>query len=166
MDLSGTVPYVALQSANTWRFPDGERYFMKSHFMDELSDEAISTLVEWYSRRPTPESLIVVRTLGGAVARVGPDDSAFAHRSARYNVSVDAGWRDPALDETAIGWARSAWDAMKRFSSGGTYLNFAGLGEDANELRGAVFGSHEERLEHTRAAYDPEGLFAPAAGRP
>ncbi|CAM5600339.1 hypothetical protein SGRIM128S_05027 [Streptomyces griseomycini] len=59
--------------------PDGERYFMKSHFVDELSDEAITALVDWYSRRPTPESLIVVRTLGGAVAHVGPDDSAFAH---------------------------------------------------------------------------------------
>ncbi|MFF7369042.1 FAD-binding oxidoreductase [Streptomyces tricolor] len=166
MDLSGTVPYVTLQSANTWRFPDGERYFMKSHFMEELTDDAIRTLVDWDSRRPTPESLIVVRTLGGAVARVGPDDSAFAHRSARYNVSIDAGWRDPALDEAAIGWARSAWDAMKPFSSGGTYVNFAGLGEDASELRGAVFGAHEERLERTRAAYDPEGLFAPAARRP
>ncbi|CAL9661807.1 Mitomycin radical oxidase [Streptomyces sp. enrichment culture] len=166
LDLSGTVPYVALQSANTWRFPDGERYFMKSHFVDELSDEAITTLVDWYSRRPTPESLIVVRTLGGAVAHVGPDDSAFAHRAARYNVSIDAGWQDPALDETAIGWARSAWDAMKPFSSGGTYVNFAGLGEDASELRGAVFGSHEERLERTRAAYDPDGLFASAARRP
>ncbi|MEV8596230.1 FAD-binding oxidoreductase [Streptomyces sp. NPDC052012] len=166
VDLSTTVPYVALQSANTWRFPDGERYFMKSHFMDELSDEAITTLVDWYSRRPTPESLIVVRTLGGAIARVGPDDSAFAHRSARFNVSIDAGWQDPALDDTAIEWARSAWDAMKPFSSGGSYVNFAGLGEDANELRGAVFGSHEERLEHIRAAYDPEGLFAPAARRP
>jgi FAD/FMN-containing dehydrogenase len=166
MDLSGTVPYVMLQSANTWRFPDGERYFMKSHFAEELTDEAIRTLVDWDSRRPTPESLIVIRTLGGAVARVAPDDSAFAHRSARYNVSIDAGWRDPALDEAAIGWARSAWDAMKPFSSGGTYVNFAGLGEDASELRGAVFGSHEERLERTRAAYDPEGLFAPAARRP
>ncbi|CAL9339831.1 Mitomycin radical oxidase [Streptomyces sp. enrichment culture] len=166
VDLSGTVPYVALQSANTWRFPDGERYFMKSHFLDELSDEAIDTLVDWYSRRPTPESLIVVRTLGGAVARVGPDDSAFAHRSAHYNVSIDAGWQDPALDETAIEWARSAWDAVKPFSSGGTYVNFAGLGEDASALRGAVFGSHEERLERVRAAYDPDGLFAPAARRP
>ncbi|PWI09956.1 FAD-binding oxidoreductase [Streptomyces sp. NWU339] len=166
IDVSGTLPYVVLQSANTWRFPDGERYFMKSHFMDELSDEAIRTLVDHYSRRPTPESLIVVRTLGGAVARVGPDDSAFAHRSARYNVSIDAGWRDPALDETAIEWARSAWDAMKPFSSGGTYVNLAGLGEDASRLRGAVFGSHEERLARTRAAYDPEGLFGPAAARP
>ncbi|MFC8366909.1 FAD-binding oxidoreductase [Streptomyces sp. NPDC057239] len=166
VDLSGTVPYVALQGANTWRFPDGERYFMKSHFMDGLGDEAIRTLLDWYSRRPTPESLIVVRTLGGAVARVGPDDSAFAHRSARFNVSIDAGWQDPALDDTAIGWARSAWDAMKPFSSGGTYVNFAGLGEDAGELRGAVFGSHEERLERTRAAYDPEGLFRSAAYRP
>ncbi|MGR6974838.1 FAD-binding oxidoreductase [Streptomyces cynarae] len=166
IDLSGTVPYVELQCANTWRFPDGERYFMKSHFMDELNDEAIRTLLDWDSRRPTPESLIVIRTLGGAVARVGRDDSAFAHRSARYNLSIDAGWRDPALDEAAIGWARSAWDAMKPFSSGGTYVNFAGLAEDASELRGAAFGSHEERLERIRAAYDPEGLFAPAARRP
>ncbi|MFC4496163.1 FAD-binding oxidoreductase [Streptomyces ovatisporus] len=166
MDLSGTMPYVTLQSANTWRFPDGERYFMKSHFMDELSDEAIRTLVDWDSRRPTPESLIVIRTLGGAVARVGGDDSAFAYRSARYNLSIDAGWRDPAMDEEAIGWARSAWDATKPFSSGGTYINFAGLGEDASELRGAAFGSHEERLERIRAAYDPEGLFARAARRP
>ncbi|MFI9611963.1 FAD-binding oxidoreductase [Streptomyces sp. NPDC052023] len=166
MDLSGTVPYVVLQSANTWRFPDGERYFMKSHFMDELTDEAIGTLLDWDSRRPTPESLVVVRTLGGAVARVAPDDSAFAHRQARFNVSIDAGWRDPAMDGTAIEWARSAWDAMKRFSSGGTYVNFAGLGEDASELRGAVFGSHEERLGRIRAAYDPEGLFAPAARMP
>jgi FAD/FMN-containing dehydrogenase len=165
-DLSGTMPYVMLQSANTWRFPDGGRYFMKSHFMDELNDEAIRTLLEWDSRRPTPESLVVIRTLGGAVGRVAPDDSAFAHRSARYNVSIDAGWRDPALDETAIGWARSAWDAMKPFSSGGTYVNFAGLGEDASELRDAAFGSHEARLEHIRAEYDPEGLFAPAARRP
>lgn len=166
VDLSGTVPYVTLQSANTWRFPDGERYFMKSHFTEELTDEAIRTLVDWDSRRPTPESLIVIRTLGGTVARVGPDDSAFAHRSARYNVSIDAGWRDPSLDEAAIRWARSAWDAMKPFSRGGAYVNFAGLGEDARELRGAVFGSHEERLERIRAAYDPEGLFAPAARRP
>ncbi|MFI0809516.1 hypothetical protein [Streptomyces echinatus] len=73
IDLSGTVPYVMLQSANTWRFPDGERYFMKSHFIDELTEEAIRTLLDWDSRRPTPESLIVVRTLGGAVARVDPD---------------------------------------------------------------------------------------------
>ncbi|WNC02083.1 FAD-binding oxidoreductase [Streptomyces sp. CGMCC 4.7035] len=166
IDLSGTLPYVVLQSANTPRFPDGERYFMKSHFMNELNDEAISTMLDWDSRRPTPESLIVIRTLGGAVARVDPDDSAFAHRSARYNLSIDAGWRDPALDEAAIGWARSAWDAMKPFSSGGTYVNFAGLGEDASELRGAVFGSHEERLERIRAGYDPEGLFVSAARRP
>ncbi|MFJ4582427.1 hypothetical protein [Streptomyces echinatus] len=43
IDPSGTVPYVMLQSANTWRFPDGERYFMKSHFIDELTDEAKRT---------------------------------------------------------------------------------------------------------------------------
>ncbi|MGW1541302.1 FAD-binding oxidoreductase [Streptomyces sp. NPDC002309] len=166
LDLSATVPYVALQSANTWRFPDGERYFMKSHFMDELTDDAIRTLLDWDSRRPTPESLVVVRTLGGAVADVAPDDSAFAHRSARFNVSIDAGWQDPAQDGPAIEWARSAWDAVKPFSSGGTYVNFAGLGEDASRLRGAVFGAHEERLAGIRAAYDPEGLFAPAALMP
>ncbi|MFG2193789.1 FAD-binding oxidoreductase [Streptomyces sp. NPDC048639] len=165
-DLSGPMPYVVVQSAQDPMFPSGERYFMKSHFVDELSDEAIRAVLDSDAQRPTPQSLIVFRTLGGAIARVPEDDTAFAHRSARFNVSFDAGWSDPAFDATAIGWARAAWDAMKPYSSGGAYINLAGLGEDAEELVDAVYGPHEKQVDHTRATYDPQGVFAPAARMP
>lgn len=53
------------------------------------------------ARRANPESVIYIRTLGGAISRVADDDSAYPHRPAGFNVSVDAVWHDPGLDEAA-----------------------------------------------------------------
>ncbi len=164
MDLSATRNYVDIQSAPDPAFPAGGRYFFKSHFLDGLSDQAIDVLLSCDAKAPTPESLIVIRTLGGAIDRVGDDESAYPHRGARYNLSIDAGWSDPATDAAAIGWARSSWEVMRPFATGGVYLNFAGLGDEAD--RRAVFGRSSERLEGIQRAYDPDGLFAAAAGRP
>ena len=164
-DMSGTGPYVESQSALDDLFPDGGRYYWKSHFVDELSDELIDTLVTLDAKRPSPQSVIFIRALGGAVARVPADDSAFPHRSASFNVSVDASWSEPNLDATAIGWARSTWDALAPFATGGLYVNFAGLGDEL-DVRSAAFGANRERLDRVRAAYDPSELFDTAAHRP
>ena len=160
-DLSGTAPYVEAQSALDDFFPAGGRYFWKSHFLDELSDEAIATILARDAARPTPQSALYIRTLGGAVARVGTDETAFAHRSAGFNLSVDAIWSEPALDEAAIAWARSSWDALRPHATGGIYLNFAGLVEDG--VYEAALGTHAERVETIRRTYDPDGLFEAAA---
>jgi FAD/FMN-containing dehydrogenase len=163
-DLSSTGPYVEAQRALDDLFPAGGRYYWKSHFLDEMSDAAIATVLERAALRPTPESVIYIRALGGAIARLGADVTAYAHRSASFNLSVDAIWSDPALDETAIAWARSTWDALRPHSTGGIYLNFAGLGEDG--VRRAALGSSEDRLDPIRRVYDPEGLFETAARQP
>jgi FAD/FMN-containing dehydrogenase len=165
VDATGTVPYVGLQSAQDPLFPTGGRYYMKSLFLDELSDAVIDTMIDHDARRPTPESLVVVRTLGGAIARVGSDESAFAHRSATFNLSVDAGWVDPSLDDTAIGWARGLWDAVAPHGTGGVYVNFSGLDDDVDDLHAAAFAGSNDRLERIRRVHDPDGLFAPAARR-
>jgi FAD/FMN-containing dehydrogenase len=166
LDFSGPAPYVDVQSSVDELFPHGGRYYMKSHAMTELSEKTIAALLEWDERRPTPETLIAIRTLGGAVARVGPEDSAFPHRSEVFNVSIDAGWNDPAVDDTAVAWARGTWDALKPYASGGVYINFSGLADEADGLRAAVFGSSQAQLSEVRAAYDPDGRFASAARRP
>jgi FAD/FMN-containing dehydrogenase len=165
VDLSGTVPYVESQSSLDGLFPDGGRYYWKSHFVDDLSDEFIDVLLEHDAHRPSPESLIMIRTLGGAIARVGDHETAYPHRSASFNVSVDASWQDAALDSAAIGWARSTWDALAPLATGGVYLNFAGLGED-RDLRAAALGSNETRLEEIRLGFDPDSVFDAAAHRP
>lgn len=166
IDLSGSVSYVDIQASVDELFPAGGRYYMKSHFMDELPEAAISTILQWDARRPTPETLIVLRTLRGAVGRVGPEETAYPHRSALFNLSIDAGWSDPAMDDEAIGWARGAWDAMRPFATGGVYINFSGLGDQADDHHDEIFGRSRMRLEAIRAKYDTEGLFTAAAYRP
>ena len=164
MQGGGDVHYAEMQQALDPAFPAGGRYFFKSHFVRELTDDAIDTMIACDARRATPQSLMVIRTLGGAVDRVDIEESAYPHRGARYNLSIDAGWTDPALDDTAIGWARSSWDALREFATGGVYVNFAGLDEESG--RDAVFGQSTDRLDEVQASYDPDGLFAAAARRP
>jgi hypothetical protein len=109
--------------------------------------------------------VIIFRTLGGSVARVAADESAFAHRSASFNVSIDAFWFDPALDRQCVDWSRDTWDAMRPFSTGGVYVNFGGLEDDSDPQSEAIVGRNQERLSRIRAAYDPDGLFEAAAHR-
>ena len=80
--------------------------------------------------------------------------------SASFNVSVDASWHDPALDDTAIDWARSTWDALAPFATGGIYLNFAGLGDD-HDLRAAALGSNEARSTRSAAPTTPTASSTP-----
>ncbi len=165
IDMSATMPYVELQSSLDPMLPDGGRYYFKSHFMNELSDEAIATIIECDRDRPNPESVIVVRTLGGEIDRVAPDESAFPHRGARFNLSIDAVWTDPADDQRVIEWARSTWDAMRQFATGGVYVNFAGFDDEEDVSREDVFGVDSGRLARVLGRYDPDGLFAGAASR-
>jgi hypothetical protein len=46
------------------------------------------------------------------------------------------------------------------------YINFAGLGDESDDVRHLVLGTNEERLDGIRQAYDPDGLFDAAAHRP
>ena len=166
LDMSVAMPFLDVQSAFDGLVPPGGRYYMKSHFLDEISDDAIAALLDCYERNPCPETLIVLRTLGGAISRFGVEDSAYPHRTARFNLSIDPFWFDPALDEAAIKWARSTWDTMRPFATGGVYVNFAGLSDDADHLTAALYGPHQERLDRIRTGYDSEGVFASAARRP
>jgi FAD/FMN-containing dehydrogenase len=165
-DLSGTYRYTAVQSDLDGLIPDGIRAYMKSHFADTLSDDAIAVLLEHDALRPSPMSLIAIRTLGGQIANVGVDDTAYAHRDAVFNVSVDAFWHDPALDDRAIAWGRSTWDAFAPFATGGVYMNFAGLRSDADDVRQSVQGANRDRLERIRSQYDPDAIFETAAKSP
>jgi hypothetical protein len=113
-----------------------------------------------------PGSFLVLRALGGAIADVGPDESAFAHRAARFNASFDGTWTDPADDARVIDWVRRSWRALEPFANGGVYLNFAGFADDVDTTPASTLGSNWAKVEHVRTDYDPDGLFADAAQQP
>jgi FAD/FMN-containing dehydrogenase len=159
LDLSGTMPYAALQSGFDWAFPKGWFYYWKSLYLNALSDAATAEIIALAGERPAPQSLIALWHHGGTMARVGADETALGSRSAPFLVSFDTTWTDPADTESAIAWTRDAWSAMHRYSDGGLYLNFAGFGEEKEALVRAGYGANYERLAALKAKYDPMNLF-------
>jgi FAD/FMN-containing dehydrogenase len=159
LDLSGLLPYTGLQTAFDAMFPKGDMYYFKSQYVDGLSDELIDELCEIASRRPSPRTLVALWHQGGATSQVGAEDTPLARRDAPFLVSFDGVWHDPADNARNITWARDAWAAMQRHSSGGLYLNFAGLGEEKEDLVRSGYGANFDRLVQIKTKYDPTNLF-------
>jgi len=93
------------------------------------------------------------------MSRVGETETAYGGRDAAFLVTGEASWDDPTQTDDAIAWGRQFWDAMERHSTGGLYLNFAGLGEEKEALVKAGYGANYERLAALKAQYDPTNLF-------
>ena len=159
VDLSGPWPWLGLQSGFDALFPKGGLYYWKSRSLGELTDDAIGVIADYGGRRPNPLTDIVVWHQGGAMSRVAEGDTAYGGRDAAFLVTAEASWDDPALTDDAVGWARAFWDAIGPHSTGGLYLNFAGLGEEKEALVKAGYGSNYERLVALKAKYDPANLF-------
>ncbi len=159
LDMSGPIEYVDFQCSLDPLFPAGQRRYWKALYLDGFSDSAIATTVEWSERRPSNDTLVIVRHCGGAMARVAPEATAFGDRSSEWMLSIDSTWHDQADDEDNIAYTRAFWDAAMPFSDGKTYFNFPGLLEEGDDAVRASYGSNHARLERIKAAYDPENTF-------
>jgi FAD/FMN-containing dehydrogenase len=159
VDISGPRPYVAMQSDLDPLFPSGQLYYWKSIFADAYDDAVIAETVALAAKRPSPQTLLGLRGLGGAMRRVPEDATAYANRQALFNLSIDTTWQDPSHSMEMVAWTRAAWSRMRDLTGGGTYLNFAGLGEENDTLARAGYGANVERLREVKRRYDPTNFF-------
>jgi FAD/FMN-containing dehydrogenase len=159
VDESGRLPYLELQSKLDALAPAGLRYYWKALYVDGLGDDLIELLVARAAERPSALGPVVIRQLGGALARVPATATAFGDRSAPFNVSVDAIWEDPADDQANVQWTRNVWQELHRYSTGQAYLNFPGQLEEGEQLLRASYGANYQRLEAVKTLYDPTNLF-------
>ena len=133
-------------------------FALRSMFADELSDETINTFLESMQRATSPFSIIQLRGLGGQMARVSNDATAFAHRDKRYLVGVIGVWLDPEEDGSPHrAWTQSIWDEIRHEGSG-VYVNFV-ADEGEERLRDAYPPETLARLADIKQTYDPENLF-------
>jgi FAD/FMN-containing dehydrogenase len=161
LDLSARAGYLEFQSSLDPFFPAGVRRYWKALYLDGFSDAAIETTVDWSRRRPSSDTLVIVRHCGGAMSRVGAEETAFGDRSSEWMLSIDSSWENAADDETNIAYTRAFWDAAAPFSDGKTYFNFPGLFEEGDSAVRASYGANHDRLARIKAAYDPENVFRP-----
>jgi len=157
-----TQPYVEFQKSFAEANPHGNRFYWKSIFVDDLSDELTDVMLDGIRNIPGEYTSIFIETLGGAAGRVGVADTAFSNRSARYNLGIAGGWIDPSMDEEGIAASRACFEKLKQFSDGTVYLNY--LDRDELDRTKVGFGPNYERLQAIKAQYDPHRLFGGALG--
>ena len=158
-DLSGTMPWTEAQAILDEDYPDGWRYYWKSLNVPELSDEVIERLVEHAAAAPSPHSTIDVWYQGGAMARVGEEETAFANRDEPYLLGIEGNWEEESGSAENVAWVRDTFADMRFFSEGGVYLNFPGFLEEGEQLLHQGYGRNYERLREVKAKYDPKNLF-------
>lgn len=138
--------------------PHGWHRYWKSVELPPLTDDAIDTLVEHAAATTSPRSYCIVFQLGGALARVADDETAFCQRDAAHNVNVNAVWTaDDSESDRHVAWARDFFSALQPHAGERVYVNF--LGDEGTERIRQAYGSHYERLAELKRAYDQTNFF-------
>jgi FAD/FMN-containing dehydrogenase len=154
----GTQSFIAQQ--HVFNPPYGEdRNYWKSSFVRELPDELIDELLRRMAALGRPPGQILFESLHGAPKDGDADGGALGFRGAAFNVSAMASWRDPALDEPYIAWARDTTAAIEPWSVSGGYVNYMQADEPLERVRAAFGDEAFGRLRALKSRYDPDNVL-------
>jgi len=151
-------PYVSQQSLLDATQPNGRRYYWKSEYLPGYDPELLAKVVEHSGRIVSPHSAITLFPLDGALNLLPDEHSPMGNRDAAAVVNIMASWESTDDDRANVGWARTAWEAMRPFSTGGTYVNFL-TEEESDERVRAAYRSTYDRLVDVKTKWDPSNLF-------
>jgi hypothetical protein len=162
VDLLAPTPYAAFQGALDDTVPHGWHYYWKATNLAGLTDDAIAVIADHAYAAGSPRSYAALFHMGGAVARVPHDATAYAARDVRHNIVIDAAWLpdesgEHAAAETA--WARQFLQALGPHRAGGVYVNFLDSDDDSSRVREAYGDRIYSRLAEVKATYDPDNAF-------
>ncbi|MBV9169830.1 MAG: FAD-binding oxidoreductase [Chloroflexi bacterium] len=156
-DITGPMPYPAL-FALTQEATHPQPHAVRSGYVDAFDDALIDGLLEGAERIPAPTGIVQLRALGGAMARVPAEATAFAHRDKPYLATIVGGAVDPSDADRQREWTEDLWNNVLRPRAAGTYVNFL---EDEGEerVREAYAPQTYARLAAVKRAYDPTNVF-------
>jgi len=158
-DTFARKPYLAVQGMGDDAMSWGHRFYMKSGFVNELTDQVLAACAAEGTDVPAGgDCSLSFWAMGGAISRISDDGSAFTGRTAGWWLSAEAMWDDPAHDQPHMAWARHAMGALKPFTTVGQYVNDA-VESDVASVR-AVYGNEKyDRLVGLKRKYDPDNVF-------
>ncbi len=160
-DLVGPTLYVDHQSGIDDTVRHGWHYYWKATNLTDLSDDVIDAVADHAYAASSPRSYAAIFRMGGAVARVPHDATAYASRDVGHNMSIDAVWLPDESGEHAdaeTAWARGFLEALEPHRAG-VYVNFLDADDDASRVREAYGDDAYPRLAEVKAKYDPENVF-------
>jgi FAD/FMN-containing dehydrogenase len=130
---------------------------IRTMFVDAIDRPAAETIVECIRASNASMAAAQIRVLGGAMARVPVEATAFAHRKSRIMVNVAALYERPEDSAVYDPWVQEFADSL-RGDDTGAYVNFL-TNEGEERIRAAYPAGTWERLRKVKARYDPTNLF-------
>jgi len=129
----------------------------RTMFVDSIDSSIAETILSYLRSSTGSMAVAQLRVLGGAMARVPADATAFAHRASRIMVNVAALYEKPDDKPTHEAWV-TEFAAALRQNDAGAYVNFLGPEGEAS-VRAAYPGNTWDRLAEIKARYDPDNVF-------
>jgi FAD/FMN-containing dehydrogenase len=151
------MPYPVMNTLSDAGYPRGALNYWKSAFLRELSDGALDAMTEALHRCPSPMSGLGIVPYLGAVSRVEPTATAFAHRAPGYSLLIVSQWLDCSDTDVNIAWARETFEQLRPYLAHRQYLN--NLPADDGRVARDLWGVNYERLVSVKRRYDPDNAF-------
>jgi hypothetical protein len=153
LDLLRPMPHPALLDEEA---PSkGHPVAVRNMFVDRIDESAGATIVDGLNRSDSWLRAVQFRVLGGAISRVAPDATAYAHRNSAIMINVVRALED---DEAAARrWTEGLAEELDQ-GVDGSYVNFFGP-HDGDRIEAAYPGKTLARLRRIKAAHDPTNLF-------
>ena len=129
----------------------------RSLFVDDVDQQVTETIINYLRACTAPMAVAQLRALGGAMARVPVEATAFAHRKREFLIAMGAVYERAEETPTHLEWVVNFMEALRQ-GEPGVYVNFVGH-EDEARVREAYPGATWERLAAIKARYDPSNLF-------
>ena len=156
VDLVGPMPYADFQCMID--DPPGLRNYWSADYHDDFPDDAVDVFVKYGFERQSPFAQQILVPWGGAVGRVGEDDSPMTKRSSSWVSHPFGVWEGAENDAANIEWARNFRRDIAKYANGGIYLNFIG-DEGEDRVRAAYGDAKYERLAAIKGEWDPTNVF-------
>jgi hypothetical protein len=153
LDVCAPRPFVQHQAMLDPAFPHGWSYYIRSANLAVLGDEVIDTVADHGLQIASPVTVFSIFHLGGAVTRVGEDETAFTGRDAGHVLNVIGITTTSEGFEPEREWARGLWSALQPHHQN-VYVNF--LMEEGEERIRQAYGTEKyDRLKALKRKYDP-----------
>jgi FAD/FMN-containing dehydrogenase len=157
LELTGPMPYTALQSMFDGLYSPGLQWYWRGDFVSEIPDQAIDEHLKFAEQLPSLQSTMHLYPVDGAASRVGRHDTAFSYREAKWSMVIVGVDPDPANAEKITNWTKDYWSALHPYSLGGAYVNF--MMEEGIDRIKATYRDNYDRLLAIKRKYDPNNFF-------
>jgi FAD/FMN-containing dehydrogenase len=154
----GSLSFVELQRRFDESLAWNRRYYAKGGYLKEIDDRVIQCMVDSIASAPSSNAEVYVLQLGGAVADIDDEATAYTGRAAGHYWIVESGWESKRDDEMFVAWSRRAAARLAELSMCGNYVNEQGDFGKAVALEAYGEGKYH-RLARLKARYDPTNLF-------